>query len=259
MAKPETKPAPTTSVPAVAPEAQLPVSWESELAALAVQTAETEKPSSNWISFKSGQLSINGNAVKGNKVECVVIHSIHENQLYKDKYDPNNPSPPICYAFADNDDDLKPHPDSTTPQAASCAECPNNVWGSDPGGGKGKACKNVRRLGIMDKNDLTNIEKAEVYLAKLPVTSVKNWGTYASQIANVLKLPPLAVITEMSTAPDAKTQFQVNFQLVDKVESSDMIQALLKKRHDVMPLIYQPYDKYIEPPAQQPAVAGKKY
>ncbi len=177
--------------------------WQEELKQLAVKTAEQEKPSGNWLSFRGGVLTIGGTPMKGNKVECVVVHSIHENQMYRGKFDPNVPASPICYALAEDEDDLAPHPDSPEPQAATCAVCPNNAWGSDPEGGKGKACKNVRRIAIMPATttDMENIPKAEVALAKIPVTSVKNWSTYASQLATVLHTPPLAVITELSLEP----------------------------------------------------------
>jgi hypothetical protein len=255
------KPVPTT--PVVPPkkeskESTAVVDWKAQLAEMAVATAEAEKPSGNWVSFKSGVLTINQTPMKNNEVDCVVIQSIFENQLYKDRYDPNNPQPPICYALSETDDDLKPHPDSAEPQSTTCEVCPNNVWGSDPGGGKGKACKNVRRLAIISADDLSveKLPQAEVALAKLPVTSVKNWSTYASQIANVLKLPPLAVISNMSVEPDAKTQFQVNFRLVDKIEDGALIQALLNKRKDTTSLIFAPYGKPT-PEAATPAVQRK--
>jgi hypothetical protein len=241
------------------PKAGAVVDWQAQLAAMAVATAEAEKPSGNWVSFKSGILSIGGNPMKGNKVPVVVIHSVFENQWYKNKYDPNNPSPPHCFALSEQDEDLKPHPDSAEPQAATCAECPKNEWKSDPDGGKGKACKNVRRLAMIAASDIDepdHIKKTDVALAKLPVTSVKNWSSYANQIANVLKVPPLAVITEMSVEPDAKTQFQVNFQLIDKITDGAIIQALLAKREDTTPLIYSSYDK---PTEAAPAAQSKKY
>jgi hypothetical protein len=219
------------------------VNWQEELNKLAVATAEAEKPSGNWVSFKGGFLTINDVQMKDNKVKCAVVHSIFENQLYKDRYDPNNPASPICYALSEIEDDLKPHPDSAEPQSESCSTCTKNAWGSDPQGGKGKACKNVRRLAIVSADDLDvdKLPKAEVALAKLPVTSVRNWSTYASQLANVLKLPPLAVVTEVSVAPDPKTQFQVNFQLMDKISDGAVIQQLLNKRRDTTPLIFMPY------------------
>jgi hypothetical protein len=230
------------------------VNWEAELAALAVVTTETEKPTGNWVSFQGGQLKVGGNLQKDNRAEVVVIGSVFENQWYKDRYDPNNPTPPHCFALSESDEDLKPHEDSLSPQAPSCAECPKNQWGSDPNGGKGKACKNVRRLALISAHDLAHVDRAEFAIAKLPVTSVKNWSTYALQVANVLKLPPLGVKTEMSVAPNAKTQFQVDFQLVDKVER-EHIPALLSKRADAIPLLFAPYDK----PVEVVAGAAKKF
>ena len=238
------------------PESTALASWQEELNKLAVETAEAEKPSGNWVSFKNGILSIGGNPMKNNKVEIAVLQSVFENQWYKERFDPNNPTAPHCYALSESDDDLKPHPDSAEPQSPTCDVCPKNEWGSDPAGGKGKACKNVRRLAMIHKADLSaeKVPKAEVAVAKLPVTSVRNWATYAHQIANVLKLPPLGVITEMQVEPDAKTQFQVNFSLVDRIEDGAVIQALLNRRRDIQSLIFAPYDKPTEAQAQ-----GRKF
>jgi hypothetical protein len=221
------------------------VNYEEELKKMAVATAEAEKPAGNWVSFKGGILSINGMQMKDNRVEMVVLHSIFENQMYGERYNPNNPQPPVCYAFGETDDELKPHPDSSKPQADSCKTCPNNQWGSDPEGGKGKACKNVRRLAIISATDLNKIDKAEVAIAKPSVTSVKNWATYANQVANALHLPPLGVVTEMSVEADPKTQFQIHFRLVDKVPA-EHIPALLKKKGEIHDLIYAPYDAPVE-------------
>lgn len=239
----ETKKEPGTQVAA----------WQAELNAMTVATQETEKPSSNWASFRSGILKINDMQMKDNKAPIVVLQSLFENQWYKDKFDPNNPATPHCFAFAERDEDLAPHPDSLSPQAESCAVCPKNAWKSDPDGGKGKACKNVRRIAFISAADTGNA-KAEVVFAKLPVMSVKNWSSYASQIANVLKLPPLAVVTEMQVSPDAKSQFQVNFALVDKVHE-EHIPNLLSKRKEMYAAFTAPYDKPVEAPTPE----AKKY
>jgi hypothetical protein len=233
------------------------VDWQAELSALAVATAEAEKPSGNWVSFKNGRLSIGGNQMKDDKVQCIVVNSVFENQWYMHKFDPDNPQSPDCYAIADLEEDLKPHKDSGAPQSPTCAECPKNAWGSDPGGGRGKACKNVRRLAMIaavDASHPDHVKKADIAIAKLPVTSVANWSTYANQIANVLKLPPLAVISEMSVEPNSKTIFQVNFALIDKVSDSAVIQALLGKRKDTMELMHSGYEKNVP---KQPEAARK--
>lgn len=249
MAKPEAPKQEPTDV----------VDYMEQLRAMTIATQEAEKPSSNWISFKGGQLTINEMRMKDDKAPVVVVYSIFENQWYKNPYNPNNPESPLCYAFGETDDDLRPHPDSAEPQNVDCATCPKNEWKSDPGGGKGKACKNVRRLALMSAADIVDadkIPKAEIVMAKLPVTSVRNWSTYANQIANVLKVPPIAVVTEMSVVPDAKTQFQVNFALLDKITDGATIGALLQRRKDIHPMVFAPYDK---PTGPAPDQAAKKY
>jgi hypothetical protein len=223
--------------------------WQDRLAAMAVATAEQEKPKGDWVSFRGGIFAINGQALPGNKAEVVVIASIHENQFYKDRFDPNNPQPPVCYAFSEGAADLAPHPESPEPQAENCASCPKNAWGSDPAGGKGKACKNVRRLALIAADDLDKVDSAPVYLAKIPITSVKNWATYASEVSNVLKRPPLGVKTIMAVVPNAKTQFQVEFSFNGKVEDDGTIQSLLNRNEAVKPLLFSPYDKPVNPPA----------
>jgi hypothetical protein len=236
------------------------VAWQEELAKMAVATAEAEKPTGSFMSFKNGQLTIGGNKMKDNKAEIVVLHSIFENQMYAGKYDPNNQQPPICYALGETDDDLKPHPEAAEPQHTDCKTCPMNAWKSDPNGGKGKACKNTRRLVAMSAADLDSVEsiqKADVVTAKIPVTSVKNWASYASQVSNVLHLPPLAVRTEISVRSDDDTILQVEFALVDKIANGDILQALLKKRGQTHEIAFSHYDKPTAAPAQ-PA-GGKKY
>jgi hypothetical protein len=257
-------------VPAVVkPESTAVVDWQAQLTSLATATADAEKPSGNWMSFQGGRLKINDVLMRDDKVKGVVLYSIFENQLYAkknekgelvgDKYDADNPKSPVCFAFAETDDDLKPHPDSLWPQAPTCGECKHNAWGSDFEGGRGKSCKNVRRLAWLSEVDLApdKIDKAQIVMSKLPVTSVKNWSTYANQLANVLKLPPLAVITELSVVPNTKTILQVEFQLVDKITDGAVIQKLLARRKDIHPLIFAPYDKPIEPKERPPAEARK--
>lgn len=219
------------------------VSWEQQLTALTVATQEAEKPSGNWISFKGGVVSVNGEAAKNNKLHAVIVHNLFENQLYRNKFNPSKPESPMCFAFAEREEELKPHPDSEEPQAESCASCPKNQWGSNPEGGKGKACQNVRRLAMIPSDDLDKIDKANVYLAKIPVMSKENWSVYASQLSNVFKMPPLAFITEVSARPDTRSMFQVEFAMIDKIKEPEKLQALLAKREAATPLIFSPYPK----------------
>src|SRR5690606_22849787 len=57
----------------------------------------------------------------------------------------------------------------------SCAPCPLNQWGSDEGGGGGKACKNMVRLYILREGDVFPL------MLTLPPTSIKNWSNYLAK------------------------------------------------------------------------------
>ena len=54
-----------------------------------------------------------------------------------------------------------------TGEICECDKCPCNQYCSDPNGGKGKACKNMRRIYLMRSND------PNLYLLTVPPTSIK--------------------------------------------------------------------------------------
>jgi len=220
------------------------VNWDEKLAGYAAEAAKEEAVAGTWISVKAGRISVDKTPVAGNVLDCVVIAHAYENVYYEGKYDPNNPRPPVCYAIHPEEDDMVPHEKSSKPQASSCAVCPKNEWGSDPAGGKGKACKNVRRLALIPADVLDSAEKvkqAEPVFLKLPVLSVRNWAQYVNATAAEFKRPPFAVMTQVSTAPDVKAQFKVTFKAAYKITDSEVLQALVSKHERELAAIDFPY------------------
>ena len=218
------------------------VSYEDELAAYAVAAAESEAIGGTFLSTKNGRLSINGNPVAGNVLDCIVSASIMENAYYPGKFDPNNPAPPACYAFGDDETTMKPHADVLNPVHSECFSCPMNQWKSD--GDKGKACKNIRRLSLLPAdcvNTPSKIAGTERLYLKVPVTSVKDWGKYVHAVAAEFKRPPFAVITAVSAVPDDKTQFKVTFKCKGKVGDPEAVQALIKAHKDDEKSVGFPY------------------
>ena len=63
------------------------------------------------------------------------------------------------------------------PRGQPCKECPLNQWGTGKRGGKGKECKNIVRLYI--------IEQGSVFpkVVSLPPTSITPWKEYAFRLA----------------------------------------------------------------------------
>lgn len=186
------------------------VNWQEKLAADARAIAALERPSVASFSTKAGVLSYGSQPVPGNKLEAVVVASIFERRYYKDRYDPNVLSSPACFALSLDGLAMAPHADSPDPQHTACDSCPLNQWGSDPNG-KGKACKEVRRLVLVPKAALADGAKVEMALLTVPVTSVRNWSNYVNAVAASERRPPWGVLTSISLHPDAKTQFRMEF------------------------------------------------
>jgi hypothetical protein len=85
---------------------------------------------------------------KAGTVQGVVVYT-HRCNGYWDRKDPVDGNRPTCSSL----NDVKPLASSPHVQAATCAECPLNQYGSEimenGAKGKGKACKNMRRFYIL--------------------------------------------------------------------------------------------------------------
>lgn len=242
--------------------------WEQEMAAAAKQQNAVEKIFGTFkaISFQGGIMSIDEAPVKGNELKVIVLCSVYENQMYLRPFDPKVPAPPDCYAFSDPDatedpeDHMAPHKQVETPQSDKCASCPKNVMGTADTG-KGKACKNVRRLAVVVEDAMASpeaLEAAEVRMCKIPVMSVLNWAKYVKKtLSEELELPYWGVVTRMWLTPDKQSQFRVNFEFVEKIKLNDKLYAALKKKlADVKPSMTAPYPKFEEPPEEAPKRGG---
>lgn len=211
------------------------VKWDEEMAKYATAAAAVETAGGQFISIRGAQMSFNGNDIPGNKLEVVALASAFENQYYGNKkFDPDNPSSPICYAFGDKVKGMAPHDAAPQKQNATCEGCKRNDFGTADQG-KGKACKNVKRLALIMAEGLDDpkaIEEASVAYLKVPVTSVKAWGGYVKTVAETTKRPPFAVVTEIKVIPDKKTQLKVQFRLVEKIATAASFEALLKRHQD---------------------------
>lgn len=239
------------------------VTWKEKMAAVVAQAAEMEAPKGGFLSFKGGNMSYDDNPIPGNKLSVVVIDFLIENAIFKSKYNPNVPQSPMCYAFGRVEDELKPHPDASEPQHTDCASCPNNEWASNPEGGRGKACKNSRRIAIITSDCLESVEKirkANVVMCKIPATSLKNFSTYVNQVTKVLEKHPFQVITELSAKPHPANMFEVVWKVTAEVMGDDIQEALYNKYMSIQKQMSQPYPANEEEAAPAPTgKASKKY
>ena len=231
--------------------------WDERLAGFATEAAEAEQTTGGkFISIRGGRLSFNGAEVPGNKMSVIVIDSVYENHLYTEDFDAENPTSPVCFAFGRKDAEMSPHEESSEPQCGDCKSCPMNQWGSAEKG-KGKACKNIRRLALIPEDGLSDLANAEIAYLKVPVMSVKGWQGYVQSIANNLKRPPFGVVTEIGVAPDQKSQFRLTFTLGQEIDDVDVLEALIARREQVSQEIGFPYRKNEDTPP--PARGGKSF
>lgn len=215
--------------------------WDAELAKYAQQAAETATPSNSVISFKAGAITYQGQTAPTGKINVLAVASAAERTYYEGAYDSNNVTSPDCWGISLGK--TVETPNAQNPVHDNCAECPLNKWGSAKVG-KGKACKERKRLALIPadavKGGGEGVLRAEVALAHIPVTSVKNWDNYVLRLATTAKRPPFAVITELSTRPDPKTQFQVQFDYLEDVDPA-LLPSLLEKIELAKDVVLKPY------------------
>lgn len=216
----------------------------SELAAAATKTIASVGGAGNFLSIKSGVLSYQKIPIPENKMKVIVLAQILENQHYDVAFDPNAPASPSCYAFGEDRKTMIPHEAVEEPVNPTCLGCPNKEFGTADRG-KGKACGDVIRLALITEGDMENIETAEIAYLKVPYFSTLEWAGYVRQLEEIHHKPPLAFVTEISVAPDTKSQFRVKFKMADEIEAVDeTFQALWAKYEEAAKNIAFPYPKF---------------
>lgn len=210
------------------------------------------------IKFGRGKIEIGDKLVPNNKLECVIVGSCALNRWNKDAYNPDNKQPPDCYAFAliSDDPEMAPHAAATSKQSTLCGECEKNVFGTATTG-KGKACANTIRMGILtakDCEDAAAIAMAELATGGVSPTNLTHFKKYLETILSEYGRPLWAVVTEISSHDDPKTQIRLEFKLVALIEDDDVLTALEKRYLKVQDTLQKPF---AAPTENKTAVAKK--
>lgn len=228
------------------------VSWKETLKAEAKAVTAVEHASGSKISLRSGVLSYLGTPVPDNKLDVVILDFAYEATYYEGSWDPESPENPRCFAISRIPQDQEmawpiPHETIPEPMSQTCLECPKNEWGSDFKDGKarrGKACKEKRRLVVIPASSLKSVEEvlaAEVATLSVPVTSVKRWQKFCSDIDSLYERPPFGVLTQLSTKPNPKNQFDLIFTVIGTIDDSNIGMAVMKKRKAAESALLEPF------------------
>lgn len=245
----------------------LPQDVLASLAAAAKEEAAKERPAISKISLQAGVISYAGAPVTNNELEAVILTAGYRNVFYASRFDQNNIKNPNCFALSETDEDMAPHENVIEPEHATCAGCPRNEWGSDPNGGRGKACKQSRRLVLMPATAIDEgaekVKTAELAVMDLPVTSVKNYSHMVNALSASAGVPTWAAVVKIGIVRDPKTQFKVVFAPMRVVPSVPVLDAIKARRAEAVRISLDPYDETstkaeAEEEAARAAAAGKK-
>jgi len=244
------------------PVPPLPEGWREQLAKEAAEASASETALSKYISLKGGVMTYNGQAVPGNKLAVVILHSIFERSYYEKAWSASEIESPVCFAIARHEGDLKPHGNSEKPQHnAGCDSCSQSQWGSDPKGGKAQACKSRRRLAMIGESVLKQgteaIINTDVFGVRVPPTSTNLWAAYIQQVANVIKRPPYGVVTTIGVRPHPKFQFEMTFEF-GRVLSEEELAAVMAKNAMIGDTFMAPWPSADERTAAQHQAAEAK-
>lgn len=190
--------------------------WQEELAKSAKEVANKERPAVSQIGLRAGIMMYQGQAIPGNKLDVIILASAVEYRYDTKSFDPNNITPPDCFALGLNDEGMIPSESAVSRQSESCAECPHSKWTPNPKkpGKNHKPCKEKRRLALLPADVLksNNVKVAELALLTVPTTSIKHWATFVNTITAEHARPPWAMVAEISAAPHVVNQFEVKFK-----------------------------------------------
>ena len=125
----------------------------------------------------------------------IIVYAPEQKAYWPTSIDDNPGAPPACFAV----DALN---GSGTP-GGPCFACPWNAWGTDPKGGGGKACRDLRPLYIIPPDSLIPI------VLRTPRTSTAHVRKYFVRLAGA-KLPFYGVVTKV-TLQTAKNQNGIEY------------------------------------------------
>jgi hypothetical protein len=211
----------------------LPVSVEDQIRKeLAEQKGHIGALPSNKIQLKNKEFTLPDGQSTPGPIEVIVLDYVWFMVHYPGVYNSNNPQQPNCFAVGretPQSGELKPHETVKQAQHSDCKDCPKNEWGSAPSG-KGKACKNQRRLIVIPVKFDEDTEPMTVYVSP---GGLKHFDAYVSRLQNEHGLLPAQVITEISFDKD-QTYPLLQFRFVEKHANVNAAWAIKERSKEIL-------------------------
>lgn len=222
----------------------LPISYEEQLAKEVANMAKRiSAPTGNRIRFNGNLSIITPDGNEGEAVDVVIVDFMSNNYFYDRPYNKDNPAPPACFAIGTEPSMLVPSANSPAVQAATCATCPMNQFGSSPNG-RGKACKNTRVLAVAPVLD--GGETPPLWLMTVSPSALKPFDAYVHSLASKHRTIPTGVVTEISL--DSNVQYaSPKFRVVRPLEGEELGTFMELREEAVSLLTVEPDVSQYEP------------
>lgn len=154
-------------------------------------------PSGRQISTKGKVFTFPDGKTSTGPLTAVILDHRNFNKYYSAAYNPNEPTPPKCFAISKSIDDMAPHPEVEEPQSEKCESCTFNQWGSAPTG-KGKACRNTVRLAIAP---IDAKPEDDPFILSVSPTGIKQWASLVNALRTA-GMVPIQALTQISFDPN---------------------------------------------------------
>lgn len=232
----------------------LPPEVQALLDEAAKEQSEAEQSTIPFMSLKGKKFSI-GDEKFGNKLDCIILADVHDYSWYDRAYDPDVTVPPACFAMGKVPANMVPHENSPHPQSEQCDGCPKNEFASAPNG-KGKACRNGRRILIASLTD-NRVNFGDLAIVNMSPTALRGFSKYTKNISTIKRLPLWSVITNLSFDEDSAYPLLVA-SYVSTAHPAD-IGIIANRLQEFQDMVEVPYDtsNYEEPEVATAASAKK--
>lgn len=196
---------------------------------LATLKERVDPPSGFMISTKGKVFTLpDGNASDG-PMDVILLDWVTANTYFEGIYNPKDIKPPACFALGREVATLAPSDNSPKKQHNTCKGCPMNEWGSDPQGGKGKACKNTRRLLIAP---VKSTEETQPWVISVSPTGLKHFDKFVNTLGD-LGTHPIEIITEISFEPSEPFP-TLRFKPIGKHDNITLMWALKERGQEIL-------------------------
>jgi hypothetical protein len=146
-----------------------------------INCLQVKIPSGGGIAFEIEDGDGEVDSVKA--IDAVIVFTHRLNAWWMGEMGDDSNKAPTCSSM-----DGKVGVNSDTGETISCDTCMMNTYGSDAKGGRGKACKNMRRIYFMQQND------PNFYCLSVPPTSIKDVNKQLARIMGAKRIPYTGMI-----------------------------------------------------------------